>query len=1202
MRVLRSIVRVLVGLVLLATVLLLAGYAYIRSDAGLDRLAREVSLRASNDEQRIELTGLRGDVGSALTLEKLTLADRDGVWLELHKLHVVWSPRALLRSQAPLALLEAERIAVLRQPLPSNAPASDGAAPDLGALAIYLPRSLRVAELQVDEAVAGIAQRVRIAGDGDKKTYALQLATLEGVPLSLDAMLQPQQENFAAKIAFAEAPGGVVAALLKLPNDIALSLNADITADTKGDVRIQAATLNAGTLEATAQGDYAASENRADLALTVNAPDMAVVQALSGVPMNGSAQLQASAKGTLDALAVVLNATTPHLLVQDQRVEDFTLQADATLNPSAWGSDAFAASGTVRAQGNHNGTPLTLTMRGDGGDGRVQLPELAARYGAHAFDGAWNATGSMAQFDLAGGGKLTTPDGVSNFTLDGKVDTQQPHYTGDVKGDFTHQKHRFDLSATLDADAEHADIKTLSLKGPGVVVEGRASIAIAEQLADAALQVRATDLRPLGQLLGQPLAGSLEGDVTLAHRGGVQRGEVKASAQQLLLPGVQVAALKLDAKASDAKALEGIAAQLNASGIAADGVQVQALALDANGGMKAGLSLDVKGNGTHEAKPWRVALAGKAQQPAAQHYRVDLATLDAVYDNAPIRMASPVTLQHAPSASSLSPLTLQLADGTLRAEGKLAGTTASGTLVATGVALHKLPVAGLPEMVVDATLDLSGSTGNPVLAWTANASGELDGMAVTANTQGGWREGTLQTTASASAQEANAQVQASLPARLSLQPFSTNLGERTAIKGTVKGSVPLAMFNARLRPQGHRLGGLFAGDAVLAGTLGDPYFDGTFALNDGRYDHSETGICLRDMQARIAGSRQAVTLEEFTATDSAKKKFSASGALALSGTPTLRGEATFDQFKLFCGGMMNGQIDGTIAATGTTRAMMVAGKLVLGPLNIQIPGARVSSNIPEVETQWVRPGDTQTQEAEPSVIALDITLDAPRQLFVRGRGLDAEFAGALSITGTATTPKLDGKFEKRRGTFVLLDRVLALDTAAITFDGPMPPSPFLDVKASTKVNANTITVALAGNAAKPKLSLSSSPTLPQDELLALLLFGRQLERISPFEALQLAQATRTLAGLDGGGPGIVGSIRDALGLDRLEVGADADSNVSVSTGKYVTDDVYVGVVQGAKPEDREVVTEITLTPSISGKTAVDSIGNQSVGVEWKHDY
>lgn len=234
-------------------------------------------------------------------------------------------------------------------------------------------------------------------------------------------------------------------------------------------------------------------------------------------------------------------------------------------------------------------------------------------------------------------------------------------------------------------------------------------------------------------------------------------------------------------------------------------------------------------------------------------------------------------------------------------------------------------------------------------------------------------------------------------------------------------------------------------------------------------------------------------------------------------------------------------------------------------------------------------------------MGLDITLDAPQQLFIRGRGLDAEFAGKLHIGGTADAPKLDGKFSHRRGNFVLLDRVLELQTANILFEGPMPPSPFLNVIAETKVQDTTITVTMGGNAGSPTLKLSSTPSRPQDEVLALLLFGRQLETISPFEALQLAQAARQLAGLDSG-PGLIGTIRDTLGLDRLQVGADEDANMNISTGKYVTDDVYVGVKQGAKPEDREIVTEITLTPSISGKTAVDSLGNQSVGVEWKRDY
>ena len=977
---------------------------------------------------------------------------------------------------------------------------------------------------------------------------------------------------------------------------------ADVTADMKGDIRIHAAQLKAGSLEAEAKGAYALSENHVDLQLSAKAPDMYVLQALSGMPMSGSATLQATAKGTPDAMAITLDAVTPHLVVEDNRVEDLTLHAEGTMNPHAWGSDTFAVTGSLALEGKHNNAPVTLTLHGDGKEGRVTLPELAARYGENSFTGKLQADGTLARFDLTMDGAINTPDGHSTFTAEGNVDSETQRYKGTVNGTFEHQKHRFDLAAKLDADAARADIERFTLKGPGAEVEGSASIAITEQLADATLKIRATDLAPLGKLLDQPLAGSLTADLALKQNSGKQRIMLQAKAQQLLLPGARIAALNLDATAVDAKAMEGLDITLDATGLVADTLQADTLKATAKGGMKDGLSVALQGHGQLEKKPWQLAFSGKAQQPKAQQYRLDLATLEGSYDQAPIRMAAPATLIHQPNVSSLSPLTLQLADGTIRAEGTLKGTTASGKIVISKLALQKLPAAGLPDATLDATLTVSGTAAAPVLAWNATSDGELDGMPLAVTVNGGWRDGTLQSAAKLTAEEANAQLQATLPARLSLQPLTTTLGDQTALKGTVKAAVPLSMFNARLRPAGHRLGGMFAGDASLAGTLGNPFFNGAFKLTDGRYDHNETGICLRDMQARIAGTRQAVTLEEFSATDSAKKKLTATGALALSGVPTLAAKAHFDDFKLFCGGMMNGQIDGTIAANGTTHAMTVAGKLALGPLNIQLPGARVSSNIPEVPVTWVRPGEQQETATSPSVIALDILIDAPQQLFIRGRGLDAEFGGKLAITGTATTPKLDGQFDKRRGTFALLDRLLTLDTASIMFEGPMPPSPFLRVSASTKVNANTITVSLSGNAAKPKLALSSSPALPQDEVLAQLLFGRQLETISAFEAIQLAQATRTLAGLDGGGPGIIGTIRNALGLDRLEVGADEDSNVNVSTGKYITDDVYVGVVQGAKPEDREIVTEITLTPSISGKTAVDSIGNQSVGMEWKRDY
>jgi translocation and assembly module TamB len=1184
----------------------LAIYAYLRSDAGMDRLAREISTRASSEESRITLSGLRGNLFGDITLARLEITDQQGTWLETHDLRIHWSPRALLRQQPPLARVEAGTITIFRKPLPSPQDAADDSEIKLAELreyASYLPGHLTVRELLIAEPVAGIAQRLTLQGAGNPQSYALKLNTLEGVPLSLEARLTAGKKSFATEVTFHEAEGGLVAALLALPNDTALSLEADLASDHTGKVTIHAAHFQAGTLGADARGTYNISSEKIDLTLDAIASDLTVVQALSSLPMSGSAEAKLTLQGILQEPSVTLEATTPHLVIQHHRLTDARFKTQATLTPFAWDSNAFHANGMLQAQGIYNGQAASLQLEGMATNDRAELARFSATYGNSQLTGKGSAIGTPALFDLVAELALKAPEGSSTLTLKGTVDREKARYSGHADGSFQHLAHRFDIAAELTADAAEADISTLSLKGPGVTLEGSAQLDLEKFLADASLQLQASDLSPLGELTGQTLSGMLMADITLNRSGTKQAANVSAKAQKLFLPGLYAEDAALTLKSTDAKMLEALEAALSASGISAASVSASTLEATAKGSLINGLDLSARGKGALQSNPWQLAVTGSMRQPEPQRYEVNLATLEGVYAQAPITLKGPTRLLHQPDLTRLSPFTLQVADGSLQAEGLLENSSVSGTLTLTDIALQKLPILSLPDLTLDAKLELRGSAKAPLLDWSADSKGKLNGIEVAAHVEGAWKKGVLQSELLLQSQQASAQASASLPAQWSLHPFATDLGEQTPLRGNLKAALPLSILNAQLRPDGHRLEGNFSGEAILAGTLGHPFFEGDFAMSGGRYDHTPTGICLRDMQARITGSQQAIRLEEFSAQDRQQKRLTATGALTLTGTPTFGGEARLDEFTLFCGGRMNGKIDGTLKADGTTRAMMVAGALTLGPLSIQLPETGANSDIPEIPFEWVRPGEEiRHAVTTPSMVGLDITLSAPQRLFVRGRGLDAEFKGDLAITGTTAAPQLSGQFNKLRGTFTLLDRVLTLATTTIRFEGPIPPSPFLNMNAETRVQGNTITVSLTGNVAQPKLSLTSSPALPQDELLALLLFGRQLQSITAFEALQLAQATRTLAGFGGGGPGVIGTLRDALGLDRLSVGADANNNVNVTTGKYITDDVYVGVVQGARPEDREVVTEITLSPSISGKTSSDSIGNQSVGIEWKRDY
>jgi translocation and assembly module TamB len=264
---------------------------------------------------------------------------------------------------------------------------------------------------------------------------------------------------------------------------------------------------------------------------------------------------------------------------------------------------------------------------------------------------------------------------------------------------------------------------------------------------------------------------------------------------------------------------------------------------------------------------------------------------------------------------------------------------------------------------------------------------------------------------------------------------------------------------------------------------------------------------------------------------------------------------------------------------------------------------------------------------QPVVATLDVTLDIPGQVFVRGRGLDSEWQGRFHITGTSNAPQIEGGLQVVHGTMNFLGKTLTLSRGTITLVGGDKIEPMLDFLAESTSANITAQVAVTGSVQQPKITLTSNPPLPQDQILAQLLFGRDVTQLSPLEGAQIAQAAAALAS---GGPSVIDRVRMKFGLDRLSIGsgdqntpgagpsappssgagasASAGSsassgvgNAAVSAGKYVAPGTYVGVKQSASGESQaQVEVEITRHVEV-GATAGASRGN-SVGVQWKLDY
>jgi translocation and assembly module TamB len=150
---------------------------------------------------------------------------------------------------------------------------------------------------------------------------------------------------------------------------------------------------------------------------------------------------------------------------------------------------------------------------------------------------------------------------------------------------------------------------------------------------------------------------------------------------------------------------------------------------------------------------------------------------------------------------------------------------------------------------------------------------------------------------------------------------------------------------------------------------------------------------------------------------------------------------------------------------------------------------------------------------------------------------------------------------------------------------------------------------VSGTARQPKIALSSTPTMPRDEILARVLFGSNVGSLTASQGIQLAAAAATLAQ---GGPSVMDKVRSSIGLDRLDLGAGgANPNgtqgtakgTTVTGGKYVANGVFVGVKQGLSGDSgSQAIVEIEITPNISVNSTFGSRSGSGFGAKYSVDY
>lgn len=454
----------------------------------------------------------------------------------------------------------------------------------------------------------------------------------------------------------------------------------------------------------------------------------------------------------------------------------------------------------------------------------------------------------------------------------------------------------------------------------------------------------------------------------------------------------------------------------------------------------------------------------------------------------------------------------------------------------------------------------------------------------------------------------------------SLRPLGPNAGSWTErmmsapLAGGIRYNGPADTLFSFAGLTDQRLSGPIGLAADFSCRVQAPCLDGVVRGQNLVYENLTYGTKLTQMSLSGRFDGNSLQLESLTAK-------AGDGSISAKGNVSLAAEqgypmdlsAELRQAQLARSDALSATATGSIRLTKTgAEAPLLSGTIRLPETRYQIV-REGAAEVPRLTGVRFKPprGPQRITGSEPapatgsafSSVRLDLHLISPEKLYVSGMGLESEWRADFTINGTNSAPSLSGEVELIRGTLGFAGKSFDLTEGLVSFTGGKTLEPTVRIVATEDIDDVTVNVNVNGQAFNPEITFTSTPSLPQDELMSRILFGSSVANLSAIQAVQLASSLNSLRGT-GGGLNPLGKLRSATGIDRLRIlGPDETSGrgTSLAAGQYLTDDIYVELITDARGFTATQL-EVSLNKWLSVLSQAGGSGVNSVSARIKKNY
>ncbi|MER9654871.1 translocation/assembly module TamB domain-containing protein [Mesorhizobium sp. M0152] len=1033
------------------------------------------------------------------------------------------------------------------------------------------PIKLELRALSVKAAGQGTQPRLDISAT--LPSVATKLARVDGIVAALHS------DAFDLKARTGPISGSVSAEKIGLDNPaIAPLIAGKVTAKVSGSLATDAVAIDSGSVTSDAlnsgfNGRISFADGAIDLNLRADAASAALPAAVRGVLAERtalSAALKRDAAGNVNVDRLKL--TSGALSAQGQAsLADNRVAADISgalgdislLSKDAKGAISFA----LNAQGPMAAPDLSLTVNSDQlsmASRQITGLKLTATGKADAANPAANVqlTGNVAGQALQGSAVLATADGkrVINSLL---LSLGRNRISGD-----------------LALDEKFVPVGTVSLDLP--------------------------DIGPLAALALEKAEGDVRGTIAFSKNGTAPQVAIKAATASIARGDVQAKAVSVDALIANYLAAPVISGKIHADTVISGGTVIHGIDVDLKrDGDWTGFSGGATVKGIPAKAAGRVKVGGGTTT-------IELASGEATVQGIKAAIAQASTVSIVNGTTTLDRLVLNLGGGTATVTGKVGqALDINATLARVPMSLANGFSPGLDAAgSISGTVKVTGAPASPAVAFTVDAAGVQ-----TSQTRGaGIGAVSISSSGTFAANKLTFNANISDGAGLGLKGGGTVTTAGTpALALDFNGAVPFGILSQKLAAQGLSLAGTANVNVQVRGPATSPVIGGSVRTSGARLVDARSGLAVNDIAADISIGGGVARINRLTGTLSTRGSLSARGTVGINPGQGFPADLSI---KLTDGRYTDGRVvtanlGGDMTIKGPlTSAPVIAGTVNLAKTVITVPEKLPGSlsaldvkhkNAPSAvraQDKALRPATTSGSSGGGG-LALDVTLNAPNQIFIQGRGVDAEFGGSLKLTGPASAPQAVGTFTLQRGRLSILGKRLTFTDGSVGFSGSLVP--YLNLTATTTTPSATVTIVVSGEATNPKFTFSSVPALPEDEVLAQLIFGRSMSNLSPLQIAQLAEAAGQLAGV-GGSTSLLENLRNAVGVDDLDVITDEQGGTAVSAGKYLNDRTYVTIQKGDKPGSGKATIDLNVGRGVKLRGEATDAGEAKGGVFYEKEY